>query len=583
MSNVPEIKPQMRGEVKSIQKVQRRNSRLAVLVLGMHRSGTSAVAGLISKLGIGLPEDLLEAQADNEKGFFESTTIMLAHERLLAAVGSSWNGLDDLSGVAATPAGQAFLAEMREYLEAQFRRSPFLLLKDPRMCRILETWLPLIDELDADVLAVHVLRNPLAVSASLLDRNAFSPGRSILIWLEHVLRAERQTRGLQRLFVNFDDVLADWRKFVERFEALGIVPSGLSFASRIDIEAFLSEHARHHRFSVSDVTDDRTLPEWVRETFSTLETAAKLGEDPDAAPLDNAFHEFSLARRLFNDVALDLQRLVRQLESKLSDAQIEAERLKSTLDLAQLTHYSESSSLRAELDAAIGRESFIAGAHSQLERDVSALRAELAAFVEREATLVHDNQQFAEVITVLRSELADRSETELRLMQARDEALRTIHDQTNELAIQSERITQLLADLRQSERTAASLREASNAFDRERETMIHQHETAARALSENLGVAQREADRQREDALRQRRRADELVTYNQYLERNLQELENTVREIRASSSWRITAPVRRAKTWLQRARKKRKVSDIGNADAGKDGRPILDNRDAAET
>ncbi len=657
MSHLPEIKPQFRGDVKSIEKGPRRSSRLAVLVLGMHRSGTSAVAGLISKLGIGLPEDLIGAQANNQKGFFESSTIMLAHERLLAALGSSWSSLDDLSGIATTPAGRAFVAEMREYLEVQFGRSQYLVLKDPRMCRILETWLPLIHDLNADVLAVHVLRNPLAVSASLLERNDFSPGRSILIWLEHVLRAERRTRGLPRLFVNFDDILSDWRVFAERFEALGIVPPGLNFASRIEIESFLSDSIRHHKFEPSDVTGDQSLPAWVRDTFAMLEAAARCGDAPEATRLDRAFDEYDLARRLFNDVARDHQKMVSRLGSELSEARSEADGMHSAFDALKLAGETEAATLRAELDEATAREAHLAAAHVLLERDVSALRKELAIFVAREAGLLEENQQISETTNALRAELdramareaqlatahtqlernvaalreelatyvareavlaeenqqfgvtvesirveldaaaaretnlaaahaqlerdlsalrvdlAERTEREPRLARALEEAEQRVAAQKAELAERDAREAQLSADLQQSEKSAASLRDELFAADAERSAQLQLHETAAKAASDALGVAQRESDRHREEVLRQRRRADELFAYNQYLERNVRELENTVREIRASTSWRITAPLRRAMTGVQRARRTRKTSTIGRTDAGKDGDP----------
>lgn len=465
MSNLPEIKPLFRGDEKSTFKVFRRHPRLAVLVLGMHRSGTSAVAGLISMLGVGLPEDLIEAQADNQKGFFESSTIMLAHERLLASAGSSWDSLDDLSGVASTAAGRVFVGEIRAYLEEQFTRSQYLVLKDPRMCRILEIWLPLIDELNADVLAIHVLRNPLAVSASLQARNQFSPGRSILIWLEHVLRAERQTRGLPRLFVNFDDLLADWRRFAARFEAIGIKPSALDFASRIEIESFLSDSIRHHKFQCSDITNDLSLPDWVRNTYVSFEGAARSGDEPDAALLDGAFFQFDLARRLFNDVVRDHKKDIERLEFSLLSVEAETQRQ------------------GYELEKTAAREQALAEAHTQLEHVLIALRA------------------------------AERD--------------RTVHATQLEAALQS--------------------------------------------LTQTQTLTLREADRNREEALHQRRRADELAAYSKHLERNVRELESAVHEIRASTSWRMTAPLRRALNELRRARKTRKVGATRLADASFDG------------
>ena len=61
-----------------------------ILVLGMHRSGTSAVAGMLGDLGCRLPSDLMEASPMNPKGFSESTSISMLDDELMERLGSSW-------------------------------------------------------------------------------------------------------------------------------------------------------------------------------------------------------------------------------------------------------------------------------------------------------------------------------------------------------------------------------------------------------------------------------------------------------------------------------------------------------------
>lgn len=112
MSNLPQTEPERHSGGKLPPNAAQAKSRLVILVLGMHRSGTSATAGLISKLGVGLPDNLQPAQAENERGFFESTVIGQAHDKLLAANGAGWNSLDDLGGIGQGPAGRAFVAAM---------------------------------------------------------------------------------------------------------------------------------------------------------------------------------------------------------------------------------------------------------------------------------------------------------------------------------------------------------------------------------------------------------------------------------------------------------------------------------------
>jgi hypothetical protein len=66
-------------------------SSLAVLIVGMHRSGTSAVSGMLHKLGVAVPEDLHPADEHNERGYFEPERIINFHERLLGKLHSPSN------------------------------------------------------------------------------------------------------------------------------------------------------------------------------------------------------------------------------------------------------------------------------------------------------------------------------------------------------------------------------------------------------------------------------------------------------------------------------------------------------------
>jgi len=67
--------------------------RDCLIVLGMHRSGTSALAGAAHRLGVAVGSDILEAQDDNVRGYYEQRAILDLHERLLAAWSTSWDDL----------------------------------------------------------------------------------------------------------------------------------------------------------------------------------------------------------------------------------------------------------------------------------------------------------------------------------------------------------------------------------------------------------------------------------------------------------------------------------------------------------
>ena len=63
-----------------------------IVVLGMHRSGTSMFAEIISRLGFytGETEELLEPQEDNPKGFWERRDVVQLNDLILEEAGGSW-------------------------------------------------------------------------------------------------------------------------------------------------------------------------------------------------------------------------------------------------------------------------------------------------------------------------------------------------------------------------------------------------------------------------------------------------------------------------------------------------------------
>ena len=65
--------------------------RQAILVLGMHRSGTSALGGVVSMLGAAAPKTLLPANGGNPRGYWESLPLERANNDLLASAGSRWD------------------------------------------------------------------------------------------------------------------------------------------------------------------------------------------------------------------------------------------------------------------------------------------------------------------------------------------------------------------------------------------------------------------------------------------------------------------------------------------------------------
>ncbi|MBU6506039.1 MAG: glycosyltransferase [Alphaproteobacteria bacterium] len=267
--------------------------RRAVFVLGMHRSGTSAVTRVLNLLGVELGHGMMAASPDNERGYWEHMAIVQEHHQLLEALGSSW---DDVRALPAnwmkTPAAASTTHRLRTIVEREFAAAPLWGLKDPRLCRLLPLWLPLLRALRITPHFVLVLRHPAEVAASLAKRDRKSNAAAALLWLRHMLEAERATRGLPRTIVNYADLIENPRDWTTEFNRVaaecGLRWSNAYHAVDEAVAAFLSPGLRHHQ--IAEKSDGDVCGAWVQSVYDALRTPkCQTGEcDRVAAEIERA-------------------------------------------------------------------------------------------------------------------------------------------------------------------------------------------------------------------------------------------------------------------------------------------------------
>ena len=221
----------------------------AILVLGMHRSGTSAAAGVLQRVGVELGHELLPPQPDNPKGFFEHAEVVSLHDEVLSLFDAAW---DDPRSLPEKWDRDPRLAPFRQRLKAilcqTFASVPLWGMKDPRLCRLLPFWIPLLRELNVSPKAVLVVRDPAEVSASLRRRNRLMPEQASTLWLSHVVASELSTRALPRVLILYEDLLRDWSSEVSRVcDALGVDLFAFSESVKADVANFLEPELRTHR------------------------------------------------------------------------------------------------------------------------------------------------------------------------------------------------------------------------------------------------------------------------------------------------------------------------------------------------
>ncbi len=286
--------------------------RTVCVVLGMHRSGTSALARTFNLAGCDLPKTLMKGGNGNEPGHWESQAIADFNDELLAAAGSHW---DDWLAIEATwyqsqrAAGLA--ARARSLIAEEADGSRCLVLKDPRICRILPFWLDVFSKMRFEPVFVVPVRNPLEVARSLQARDGFEQSLGLLLWLRHVLAAEADSRNFRRFFCSYDALLTDWAGLLSKAQkALGISFPKPAEAPDAEIDAFLSESQRHHHEPPDRVIDNPAVSIWVRKTYEILHNWAEQGESQqDCLLLDQLRVEFDTACPAFASLVSDGRRM----------------------------------------------------------------------------------------------------------------------------------------------------------------------------------------------------------------------------------------------------------------------------------
>jgi hypothetical protein len=315
-------------------------ARTAYLVLGMHRSGTSAVTQVLALAGARLPQNVMAGDEHNAKGYFEPWKIALLNDERLRAAGSAWDDVFAFPFRPLPPGDERrWLNRAQTLFGEEYGDETWPLLKDPRVTVLAPFWRTVLDELEIAARCVIPVRHPLAVAGSLARRNGFSLEKSALLWSAYMLAAEAYTRDLPRAFVSYDGLLADWRGEVGRIEAAHGAPlPKLTDKAAREIGRFLTPELRHNA-----ADDGLSRLGWAgaltAQVLAWFEAAAT-GDAPAPAALDAAAAE--LARR-----AADMAPLVSPLTRDLDAARAELSELRQRYDFDRR----QARRMEAELEA----------------------------------------------------------------------------------------------------------------------------------------------------------------------------------------------------------------------------------------
>jgi hypothetical protein len=257
----------------------------AVVVLGMHRSGTSAVARGVAALGVHLGNNFLDAQPENPTGYWEDKGIVELNERVLERLRLKW---DDVAPIGREAFGSWRMWRLRReairYLRLTFTSRALWGFKDPRTLRLLPFWERVFGECRVDDAYLLVIRNPASVASSLFARQAMPVETAQRLWLVHVVPFLSDLARKPLAVVDYDLLMRDPRaqlgRIADKLALPGADPAEIDrFAGE-----FLDANLRHTLFSLDEIDGTTEVGRFTRDVYALLYDVAD-----DKREVDDAF------------------------------------------------------------------------------------------------------------------------------------------------------------------------------------------------------------------------------------------------------------------------------------------------------
>jgi len=283
-------------------------NRKAIVVTGMHRSGTSALTRAISFFGYGLPQDLMKVQADNPKGHWEPQGIVRLNNSILAALKAAWDrpGPFLVPGLSTEESRQAvekavaqrYAGDSANAIRKSFGDADRIVLKDPRLTLLWPVWEKALSEAGYDARLVHIFRNPLEVADSLRTRNQLGIFRVMRLWLHYNLTALGNAEtGKLAAVVDYEELLNEPENTLRRVMSAVGDPDGGDASATEQLTNYVSAADRHHKMTKAAVETMPTVATPVRDLYRLL---CKWEQTP-AADRSAAVADMN---RQFGDIAL---------------------------------------------------------------------------------------------------------------------------------------------------------------------------------------------------------------------------------------------------------------------------------------
>src|SRR6516164_2686907 len=440
------IEPPRRDRITAISSAVQR--RPIVLVVGMHRSGTSLCSHLLSALGVDMADTISGRGAaspvpENPHGHWERWEIVEFHDRILGLFNRDYEGCfhDFALPVAwwADPRVAQIRREIIAFLERRMGDGYFG-FKDPRTVRLMPVWHQIFNELKLAPRIVLCLRNPAQVARSLYARDRLDPANGEYRWLVHMIDFYRYTSNFDCCAVEYEEWFHNPTANIEKLQKFLDLPWQQSETDlRLLLSDLIDPTARH------DDTEHREAGQpLVRSLYKLAVRDGQDGARDQIAYIVSQFVSFQQLQRPFLQVFED----VAQTAAKYPVIEQEATALRAALGERD-----------AAVEAVNARAAAVEGRLAEALAEIEAERAQIAALA-RERDEANS----------LKATLADRETAVTELSRRADELVAALQAAQAEAAARE-------AALQHTEQEAQERRAAAAAMQAELEAL---HETLAK-------------------------------------------------------------------------------------------------------
>ena len=568
---------------------------MQLIVVGMHRSGTSVLARLLNLMGAYFaPEGLgTGANQENPKGFWERRDVRALNDFVLHGSGCDWDRVSNFDASAIPASLLAEFDKRAAQIVLSMDASRPWFMKEPRLCLLLPLWRRV---LEAPV-CIHILRNPVEVASSLRTRNKIPIEAGLALWETYNRRAVNGMEGLPRVVMHHRSLMQDPVTAVaslhSQLEALDVrrltLPAAVEIASFVNGELYREREGKQGLDAYADAPQLRLFERWSsgkslpkgdrglaakeRDALASYEASLPPLAVPDPVapkkPVEAELREKAAASERevhsLKEQVRHLQTLLGQREQQAAFFEAEftalreasAARDSATMDIvAGLRDFAETERTRLAEEAShlAGKLETMAASRQQLSTEVESLRADLQAA--RDATeAAHKSSGDRE--QALRSKIEAMTSTLAAAEASRDALQVQASEQRRELV----QLTRLYLDGRSAEARlqasvasaeaaktdaqarVARIRAEADAFRRDQAKLIERNAREGKVLSDRLSASENQLKvRQQELAL--------LREVNAFYVAEITRMDQRLGEIQAGAGNALAARLRRLRAWF---------------------------------